>query len=334
MSANGSGNSNGDGAGSPWSRPSGDDGEPTWSIPPPASNSSTTPSSTARYANLGYTSSTQPWSAPTSSPEPSAVNTPDTVAAGNPDNPNTRRLMWFGLAGGGVLVIGVVLMVVLAGTGFFSGKSGTGFGPLGGGDKPSGPPLAEACPLPTSAAEPGPAEALPPGPRVTDAESGISYQLRGSPWRPWDRGVWGSGTLGVEYQTGYYFVTETYPRGNYLASVLSGKVPATVGDGLTLNLKCAGEQVAEDVRKSYYPTPNRKKVIRDEETKLGGRPAWVSIFHLEFSEEGLTARGERVAVVTIDVGRRDAAILYISIPDTHAQYYSQIDSIISSVRPT
>ena len=136
----------------------------------------------------------------------------------------------------------------------------------------------------------------------------------------------------MRFAVGYYFVTETYPRGEFLASVLSGKVPATVGDSLTLNLECAGRQVAEDVRRNYYPQPTRKEQIRDERVVLGGRPAWVSTFHLTFSADGLSAKGEQAAVVLIDVGRPDAAVLYISIPDTHRQYRPEIDRIISTVR--
>ena len=166
---------------------------------------------------------------------------------------------------------------------------------------------------------------------MSDPDSGISYLVLGAPFKPWDRGTWGSGTLGVQYRTGYYFITETYQGGDYLASVLSGKVPATVGDSLQVNLECAGRQVAEDVRHSYYPQPNVKEQIRDERVVVGGRPAWVSTFHLRFSEDGLKAKGEAVAVVLVDVGRPDAAILYISIPDTHKQYAAEIDKVIASI---
>jgi len=172
----------------------------------------------------------------------------------------------------------------------------------------------------------------PPGPRVVDQAAGISYANQPAPWRQWDR-TWSGGTLDVEFRVGYYFVTERYSRGEYLASVLSGSVPATVNDGLTIDLKCTGRQVAEDVRVSFYPNPNRKESIRDEHVTLGGRPAWVSVFRLHFSEPTLMAKSELVAVVMVDVGRPEAAVLYLSIPETHRQYDPVVEKVIASIRP-
>ncbi|WP_279582603.1 hypothetical protein [Fodinicola feengrottensis] len=152
-------------------------------------------------------------------------------------------------------------------------------------------------------------------PRLADSDAGISYAKADGPWMPWNQ-VWSAGTLGVQFKTGYYFVTEPdyEPGRDYLASVLSGSVPATVNDGTELDLKCTGQQVAEDVRANFYPNPNTTQPIRDEMTSLGGRPAWVSVFRLHFHAEGLHATSELVGVVLVDVGKPSAAVLYLSIP--------------------
>ncbi|TQS42323.1 hypothetical protein [Cryptosporangium phraense] len=272
------------------------------------------------------------------SPTTGAPVTPSYRPAPAPPPPpppsSSGTLRW--LVGGGVaLVLVLVVVLVLALTGVFRGDRSSLFGPFAGGDpEPSKPPLAQLCPPasddppPPGGEQPAPVE----GPRIDDRDSGISYLRLGDPWLLWDRGAWSQGTLGVDFQTGYYFVTETYSQGDYLASVLSGKVPATVGDSLTLNLPCAGRQVAEDVRRAYYPQPNVKEQTRDEQVVVGGRPAWVSTFHLTFSANGLEARGEQVAVVLVDVGRPDAAVLYISIPDTHKQLDPEIDKVIASIQ--
>jgi hypothetical protein len=246
---------------------------------------------------------------------------------------SSRTLLWFGVAAGGALVAGVVVILVLVTTGFFGGSTRSGVGPFGAlPAEPSRPPLARLCPPPSDTAPAGESVPVPEGPRVTDVDAGISYTQLGAPWKPWDRGTWKDGTLGVEFKQGYYIVTETYSEGQYLASVISGKVPATVGDSLSLDLECAGRQVAEDVRNSYYPRPNEKEQTRNERITVGGRPAWVSTFHLTFQATGLQARGETVAVVLVDVGRPDAGVLYISIPDTHQQLKPEIDKIIASIR--
>ncbi|GAA0283227.1 hypothetical protein [Cryptosporangium japonicum] len=301
---NGSGNANGGGE-SPWARPAtGSEPPVTW-VPP-------RPPVTPSYR-------------PYQQPAPDVVETP----AAKP------QLARWVIGGGALLVLGLVAVLVLASTGVFRSDNPSLFGPFAGENpEASGPPLARLCPPASENPPPGGEEPAPvEGPRITDRGSGISYLRLDAPWTLWDRGPWGQGTLGVDFETGYYFVTETYSGGDYLASVLSGKVPATVGDSLSLNLPCAGRQVAEDVRRAYYPQPNVKEQTRDEQIVVGGRPAWVSTFHLTFEANGLDARGEQVAVVLVDVGRPDAAVLYISIPDTHRQYNPEIDRIVASIQP-
>jgi len=224
---------------------------------------------------------------------------------------------------------------VLALTGSFGGGGLGDKLPFGGKDKQTGPPLAQACPPPTATANPGYREGPPPppGPRTTDTKAGISYQRFGSPWQDW-HDDWYAGQLKVHYVTGQSFVTERYSSGEYLASVLSGSVPATVNDGNILDLKCVGQQIVADVRKSYYPQPNQMDSIESKQTTVGGLQAWVSIFRLHFddSAQGLKAKSELVGVATFDVGKPTAAVLYVSIPGTHQQYDSVVSDAIDSVR--
>jgi hypothetical protein len=241
-----------------------------------------------------------------------------------------RTMLWFGGAAGAVLAVGIVILLALV---------LTGNNPLHV-QSAAGPPdtrsqIAKACPPPSGAAAPlGPVPATPPGPRTVDSGSGISYKAYGPPWQTWNQ-VWsGAGELGVSYRSGQYFVTERYPGGDYLASILSASVPAATNDALTLDLECAGKQVAADVRTAYYPQPNTMDPIRNEATTLGGRPAWVTEFRLHFNQPGLRAKDELVAIATIDVGRPNAAILYVSVPGTHRQYDYVIDELLASVRPT
>jgi len=166
-----------------------------------------------------------------------------------------------------------------------------------------------------------------------DPDAGISYTAYGDPWRPW-RAVWNAGTLKVPYKIGQHFVTEAAYNGfsDYHASILSAAVPAADNDALTFNLECVGRQVAADVRAEYYPQPNRMELIRDERTTLGGRPAWVTVFRLRFSQPDLRATDELAAVACIDVGRPTAAVLYVSIPGTHREHDWVVEDIFASVR--
>ena len=238
-----------------------------------------------------------------------------------------RTVMWFAGGAAAVLVVGLVVLLSLV----LTGRSP--FPQHSSAPPDTRPPLARAWPPPSVVAQPGTVPATPKGDRTVDSRSGISYKAYGAPWRTWTDNWTDAGELHVSYRTGQYFVTEVYGGGDYLASILSGSVPATNNDSLTLDLKCTGHQVAADVRTAYYPQPNTMEMIKDVPMVLGGRPAWVSEFRLHFHEPTLKATDELVAIALIDVGRPEAAVLYVSVPGTHKQYDYVVDDVLASVRP-
>jgi len=239
--------------------------------------------------------------------------------------------MRYGLVAGSVLVLGVVLLLVLV----LNGQLGTGHGLLDRNPvRPPDlrPPLAKLCPAPSAPAPPGSGDAPPAtGPRTEDATAGISYKAYGAPWQAWPY-LWRLGTLQVPYGVGQHFVTESYAGGDYHASILSAAVPATVNDSTAIDIACVGQQVAADVRAEYYPQPNTMDLMRQGATTIDGRPAWATKFRLHFSEEGLRAKSELVAVVLIDVGKPTAAVLYVSIPDTNPEWDYAVDDVVASIR--
>jgi hypothetical protein len=256
------------------------------------------------------------------------VDAPPANASPTPAAHRRRIMMLFGGGAGAILAAAVAVVLAL---------TLTGHSPIHravAGPPDTRAPLAKLCPPPSNPPAPlGAVPATPPGPRIVDQSSGISYGAYGPPWRTWNKNWDDAGELHVAYRTGQYFVTEEYQFGEYLATILSASVPAATNDALTLDLKCTGTQVAADVRSSYYPTPNTMEPIRNQATTLGGRPAWLDEFRLHFHEPGLRATDELVAIAVIDVGRPSAAILYISIPGTHRQYDYVIDQLLDSVRP-
>jgi hypothetical protein len=288
---------------------------------------STTP--TQSTPGPGFGSGTVTWAGipPLTPPPPPAP--PEPPEDGGPRR--RRQMLIFAGVAGAILAIGlaIILTVVLtADTNPFVSKAQA--------PTDARPPLAKACPAPTVAPSQGPTG--PPsagpvtGPRTVDPDAGISYKAYGPPWVPWDE-VWRAGTLQVPYKVGQHFITETYPEGEYHASILSAAVPAANNDAVALDLECVGKQVAADVRASYYPQPNTIDQIEDELTTLGGIPAWVSKFQLHFNAPGLQAKDELSAVAVMDVGKPTAAVLYVSIPGTHKQYDYVVDEVLASVRP-
>jgi hypothetical protein len=72
-------------------------------------------------------------------------------------------------------------------------------------------------------------------------------------------------------------------------------------------------------------------VLRDEAMTVDGAPAWLYEFTLSWDVEGYEASGERAAMLVVDVGRPAPALLYISIPNTHAELYGVVDRVLEAV---
>jgi len=252
-------------------------------------------------------------------------------------SPNRRRNMLLGLA-----IVGVVLLIggsVAAGLALRGPTRDVLGGPGGLGlpQQSSAPPLSTRCQgtqpdLPGPPSHGGPP---PTGSRIVDANAHISYAAQGPPFIPWTLGTWGgTGSLGEKFTTGQYFVTqaETPQGAPYLATVLSGTVPATIGDDPHPNIECAAQVIADDMRASYYPQPNQRTPVSARSLTVSGRPAYLLVFHLGFDEPGYTAKGELVSVCVVDVPGNKAAALYVSIPDTHKQYDGLATSLAASLR--
>jgi hypothetical protein len=267
---------------------------------------------------------------------------PDVIFGGRDDDDddpikrNQRIMRWLGGGAIGVVALGLVVVLVLITTGHTPGNGL--FGNKADAPSDTRPELAKRCPPPSDTADQPnqPAPPPPAGARTVDDEAGISYTSYGAPWSPWDAAWVDRGDLKVTYRIGQHFVTEHAYDGysDYQATILSGHVPAAVNDGLELDLNCIGHQVAADVRLSFYPANNQQEMISDGPVTLGGRPAWKLKFRLHFSTPGLKAKSELVSIALIDVGRPEAAILYVSIPETHHQFDYITDDALSSVRPT
>ena len=64
---------------------------------------------------------------------------------------------------------------------------------------------------------------------------------------------------------------------------------------------------------------------------MDGHAAHLIEFQLSWQVPGYDATGERAALLLVDVGRPAPALLYISIPNTHAELYGVIDRVLDDV---
>jgi hypothetical protein len=217
-------------------------------------------------------------------------------------------------------VIGISLLVLVAVVGaavFFTAS--------GDDDPVAQSPAPSAQPLPPPG---GPA--FPPGTvRIIDEESGISYPFLGDGWSEFD--LWPQ--VEVTSIAGQYFTTQDLtPDGTtFIAQCTSGPLAEGFGWGGPATLPATTQAVADSVRGNYYPGPNERRVLRDEARTVDGRAAHLYEFQLSWQVPGYDASGERAALLLIDVGRPAPALLYVSIPNTHAELYGVIDRLVGEV---
>jgi hypothetical protein len=234
---------------------------------------------------------------------------------GTPEPAKPRRTPSTGLLvalGGLGLALVLLLVAVLIGT-------------SGGSEDDDRAPLAAAS-TPTSTFPPGTV-------RIIDQEAGISYPFLGDGWFEWDRDQQAETTS----TAGQYFVTQddvpgTVPGGSaddFIAQCTSG--PLSPGYSTGGGLQGTVQTIADQVRTRYYPGPNDRKVLRSEARTVDGAAAWLYEFDLSWDVDGYDATGERAALLLIDVGKPAPALLYLSIPNTHAELYGSIDRVLDDV---
>jgi hypothetical protein len=242
--------------------------------------------------------------APAAQPAP-APEPPGHTAPPGPGRPPRRTAWVVGLA-----VLGLVLVVLI--------------GSLVG--RPSGPDAdrgAAAAPVPAS-------PTFPPGTvRIVDEAAGIAYPYLGPGWFEYDL----QNVVETTSVAGQYLVTQevTPDGGPFIAQCTSGPLSPLFGYAGAGSLPPTLAQVAGSVRVNYYPAPNEQEVLRDQARTVDGAPAHLLELDLSWEVDGYEASGERAALLLVDVGRPAPALLYISIPNTHAELYGVIDRIVDGV---
>jgi hypothetical protein len=213
----------------------------------------------------------------------------------------------------GLGALGVVLLLLLAVT----------LGDSGSGAEATDPPVAGPTSQPTSTFPPGTV-------RIIDQAAGISYPFLGDGWYEWDRAQ----QLETTETAGQYFITQEDLPDEYdvfIAQCTSGPLVPVFGWSGPGSLQPTMAAVADSVRGLHYPTPNVRDVRRDEAVTVDGAAAWLYEFDLSWEVAGYDSTGERAALLLIDVGRPEPALLYISIPNTHAELYGVIDRVLDDV---
>jgi hypothetical protein len=238
-----------------------------------------------------------------------AAPAPSPVPPEEEPRPGGGRTAW-------VVGLSLLVLVAVVVAAVFLGRSGA--------DPVAGPPTPTAQPVPPAGPE------FPPGTvRIIDEVSGISYPYLGENWFEFDLGI----QVEVTAIAGQYFTTQDLtPEGStFIAQCTSGPLAEWLGWAGPSTLQSTTLTVADSVRFNYYPQPNERTVLRDEARTVDGHAAHLYEFQLAWDVPGYDATGERAALLLIDVGRPAPALLYLSIPNTHAELYGVIDRVIDAV---
>ncbi|CAN5291165.1 hypothetical protein BH24ACT9_BH24ACT9_17700 [soil metagenome] len=215
-----------------------------------------------------------------------------------------NRTAWMVGLGGALALALLITLVVFIGGSF---------------DEP-GPPIATgAAPSPTR----GPGQT-----RIVDEEAGVAYPYLGTYWLEFVTEV-----LETTSTAGQYIVTqEQVPTGGqFIAQVTSGPLQGMFGYAGPSSFASTIAAVQASVRGNYYPSPNEIETLRDEAVTIDGAAAYLLEFNLSWDIAGYDSTGERAALILIETGRSAPALVYISIPNTHAELYGIVDRVISEI---
>ncbi len=159
------------------------------------------------------------------------------------------------------------------------------------------------------------------GPRVTDASSGLSYQLLPSPWRRGCPAIlntpmfsWSAGESAVAGQVVIGGSTLDW-HGN----ACSGQLQPQFQYSGTADLEPTAMSLAGALDPAYYAGLVHDRTIEGSSAlQVSGHQAWVVKFLMTYPDaagEGLNWTTELGAVVVVDRGAGDApAVFYVSVP--------------------
>lgn len=257
-------------------------------------------------AYSGYSGTAeQSWAPAPSHTEPSEPDTSDPPAAPQANRGSGARNAWIGwVAGAAALTLLITVVLFVGGSKDPGSPTGTGAGPTAAPTRPPGQT------------------------RIIDEAAGVAYPFLGPYWLEFVNEV-----AETTSTAGEYIVTqEVVPSGGqFIAQVTSGPVQAVFGYQGASSFASTINEVQQSVRSRYYPLPNTVETLRDEPITIDGASAYLLEFDLSWDVAGYDSTGERAALILIETGRSAPALMYISIPNTHAELYGVVDRIIAEI---
>jgi hypothetical protein len=180
-----------------------------------------------------------------------------------------------------------------------------------------------------------------PSPRptrdVTDAASGLSYELLSAPWQQGCPGILDtpmfSWTAGEHAVAGQVSIGRT--KVDWHGNACSGRLRQQFAYTGPADLEPVTMGVANAVEPAYYaPLRHQRTIESSSAMQVSGHQAWVVTFLMRYPEassEGLAWTSEAGAVVIVDRGTGQApALFYTSVPSNLGT--SDVATLVGSLR--
>jgi hypothetical protein len=170
-------------------------------------------------------------------------------------------------------------------------------------------------------------------PKITDANSGLSYRLLSSPWR---RGCLDTlNTPMFSWSAGERAVAEIAPGIHWYGDACSGLLEQQFQYAGPADLQPVAMGVADAVDLAYYSAVQHYRTVGGSfAIHVSGHPAWEVTFLMTYPDadgQGLAFSSEAGAVVVVDRGAgRAPAVFYASVPSNLGT--SEVKTLIHSLR--
>ena len=239
-----------------------------------------------------------------------------------------RRKIWVasGLAGGTVVALGVIALVVNT-LGPSSASSGATQAPT---------PTAPVAAATSAAPSPSPsATATGTSSTLTDGQTGLSYAQLAAPWGPTCPG--GLNSQGFSWTAGESALAGQVNGGQttWYGAACSAPLPQQYGYNGVADLANVTTTLANQFNGSYYQalSHNYQQEL-SQPVQVSGHAGWEVKFLITYTNvpgQGLSWNDEMGAVVVADSGTGAApAVFYVSVPGNLGE--SNVDTLVSSLQ--
>lgn len=164
--------------------------------------------------------------------------------------------------------------------------------------------------------------------RVADEDARLSFAELG--------GEWNRSRRTDPMLEGFGRKQQFYSESRWLAVISSGVVDGDLTAKATgkPRLRAVASGVQDERQRLGFPDGTRGRDIASQPIKVSGRQAWVIVREMHFQKPTVKAKMDLSAVVVVDTGRPNPSFLWVDVPETHKRLWSDVNTLIASLRVT